>query len=185
MAATRCLLSLSSTTNSSLYITTTTKHSSVTKRTQLWPYQSGERRGVAGGGVRAGRVAAQPEVRARGGVLEAGEHPPVHDEEEGHEGAPRQQPARAPPPPPVLLLLPPPRPLQQRGGRRGARRRQQRQRRGRRRLGHPGALDFGSRRAGSGGSGVGIEQTSRRGKRSGSSDPGCDRRGISLSRECD
>jgi len=111
-----------------------TGHSSATKRGQPWDYQSREGRAVAGGGVRAGREPTQPEVRARGGVLEAGEHPPVHDEEEGHEGAPGQQPARAPPPPPVLLQLPPPRPLQ-RARRRGARGRQQRQRRGRR-LGH-------------------------------------------------
>ena len=133
-----------------------TGHSSATKRGQPWDYQSREGRAVAGGGVRAGREPTQPEVRARGGVLEAGEHPPVHDEEEGHEGAPGQQPARAPPPPPVLLQLPPPRPLQ-RARRRGARGRQQRQRRGRR-LGHSGA-GFGSRRAGRGS--VGIEQSRR------------------------
>lgn len=72
-------------------------------------FQSQERR--VGRGGYAGWVAAETEARARGGVLEAGEHPPVHEEEEGHEGAPAQQPAaRAPP-----RLAPPPRP-QQHGG---------------------------------------------------------------------
>lgn len=89
-------------------------------------FQGRERR--VGSGGRAGRVvAAEAEVRARGGVLEAGEHPPVHDEEEGHQGAPPKQSARGAPPP-----APPPRP--QHGGGRGARRHcRQRRRRG---LGH-------------------------------------------------
>ena len=73
-------------------------------------FQGGER-GVG----RAGRVAAEAEARARGGVLEVGEHPPVHEEEEGDQGAPAEQPARAAPrpaPPPCCGL----------GGGRGARR---------------------------------------------------------------
>lgn len=107
-------------------------------------FQSGQRR-VGGGRV----AAAEAEVRARGGVLEAGEHPPVHDEEEGHQRAPPQQPPRAPQPPP------PPPPPQHGGGRRRShprrrmRRREQRQRRRRRRrggVGHiPPGAGFGSR----------------------------------------
>ena len=65
-------------------------------------------------------MAAEAEARARGGVLEAGEHPPVHEEEEGDEGAPAEQPARAP-----LRPAPPPGPGGGRGARRGQRRREQ------------------------------------------------------------